>query len=71
MSLQEASEELAIELPEGEYETVAGFVLDVLGHIPSEGEAFERDNLKFEIVRMEYLKVEQIRVTKSEQTEVE
>jgi CBS domain containing-hemolysin-like protein len=43
----------------------------VLGHIPSEGEAFERDNLKFEIVRMEYLKVEQIRVTKSEQTEVE
>ena len=71
MSIQEASEELAIELPEGEYETVAGFVLDVLGHIPSEGEAFERDNLKFEIVRMEYLKVEQIRVTKSEQTEVE
>ena len=68
MSIQEASEELAIELPEGEFETIAGFALDVLGHIPSEGESFEQGNLKLEIAKMEYLKIERIRITKTEQT---
>ncbi|HAL49377.1 MAG: HlyC/CorC family transporter [SAR202 cluster bacterium] len=71
MSIQEASDELAIELRAGEFETIAGFALDVLGHIPSEGESFEQGNLKLEIVRMEYLKIEQIRITKTEQTESE
>ncbi len=71
MSIQEASDELEIALPEGEFETIAGFALDVLGHIPSEGESFEQGNLKLEIVRMEYLKIEQIRITKTEQTEGE
>jgi len=30
-----------IELPEGPYETVAGYVLAVLGHVPGDGEAVE------------------------------
>ena len=38
MDIREAMEELGIELPEGEFDTVAGFVLDALGHIPTEGE---------------------------------
>ena len=38
MSIHDANEELELGLPEGEYETVAGFVLSRLGHIPQEGE---------------------------------
>jgi len=38
MSIHDANEELELGLPEGEYETVAGFVLSLLGHIPQEGE---------------------------------
>ena len=34
-------DELDIDLGDGDYETVAGFVLDALGHIPREGESFE------------------------------
>ena len=64
MSIQEVNQEMDIELPDGEYETIAGFVLDVLGHIPGEGEQFDYADLKFEILEMRDLKIEEIRVTK-------
>lgn len=71
MIIQEANEEMGIELPQGEYETIAGFALDVLGHIPTRGEQFEYENLTFEILDMQDLRIEEIRVTKSETSEVE
>ena len=66
MIIQEANQEMNIELPHGEYETIAGFALDVLGHIPTRGEQFEYENLTFEILDMQDLRIEEIRVTKSE-----
>ena len=66
MSIDEANEELVIDLPEGEYETIAGFVLDLLGHIPVQGEQFEYGNLKVEITAMDHLKIETIKLTKTE-----
>jgi CBS domain containing-hemolysin-like protein len=44
MSIHDANEELELGLPEGEYETVAGFVLSRLGHIPQEGEQIVYDS---------------------------
>ena len=69
MSIQEANQELAIELPEGEFETIAGFALETLGHIPALNEEFEHENLKFEIIDMEGLRIEEIKITKSETRE--
>ena len=71
MSIQEANEEMVIEVPQGEYETIAGFALDILGHIPVKGEQFEYENIVFEILRMQGLRIEEVRVTKPETTEVE
>ena len=39
LNIDELSELLDVELPEGDYDTVAGFILDQLGHIPEEDEA--------------------------------
>jgi len=64
MSIDEATAELGIVLPEGEYDTVAGFVLEILGHIPNQGEQFEYRDLKIEITRMENLRVGAIKLTK-------
>lgn len=36
--LEEASETLGIDLPEGEYDTLSGFLMDQFGHIPEVGE---------------------------------
>ncbi|MCH8061103.1 MAG: HlyC/CorC family transporter [Chloroflexi bacterium] len=71
MSIEEVNEELGITLPDGEYETVAGFVLDVLGHIPAEGEQFEYGNLKFEVLEMSRMKIESVRLVKAEVVESE
>ena len=64
MSIDEVNEELTINLPEGDFETIAGFALAVLGYIPSEGEEFQYANLRLEITEMKDLKIETIKVTK-------
>jgi CBS domain containing-hemolysin-like protein len=40
-------------MPHGEYETLAGFVLERLGRIPEVGEAFEADGWQVEVVAIE------------------
>jgi CBS domain containing-hemolysin-like protein len=40
-------------VPEGDYETIAGFVLDRLGHIPEVGETFEHDGWHVDVVAVE------------------
>ena len=64
MRIEEANEEMELELPEGEYETVAGFVLDLLGHIPKQGKQLRYKGLKIVITKMRGLKIEEILLTK-------
>ena len=66
MSVDEVDEELDIHLPEGDFETMAGFVLDVLGHIPTPGEQFEHGDLRLEVTEMRGLKIETVKVTRLE-----
>jgi CBS domain containing-hemolysin-like protein len=44
MHRDEAEELLGVRFPEGEYETVAGFILEQLGRIPRKGESFQYDD---------------------------
>ncbi len=69
MSIDEANEELGINLPDGDFDTLAGFVLDRLGHIPEEGETLEHENLKIEVVEMRALKIETLKVFRAQATE--
>ncbi len=64
MSIDEVNEELGIDLPEGDFETIAGFALAALGHIPVQGEQFEFANLRLEITEMNGLKIEAVKVTR-------
>lgn len=64
MAIHDANEELALDIPEGDYETVAGFVLSQLGHIPESGEQFIFNDLRVAVTKMEGRKVEEVTVTK-------
>jgi len=64
MRIEEANEEMELELPEGDYETVAGFVLHLLGHIPRLNEQLRYRGLKLVITEMRGLKIEKILLTK-------
>ena len=64
MRIEEANEEMGLELPEGEYETVAGFVLHLLGRIPKQGQQLRYKGLKIVVTKMKGLKIEEILLTK-------
>lgn len=66
MSIDEANEELSLGLPQGEFDTVAGFLLDVMGHIPEEGEELEYGDLHIRIMEMRDLKIETVLVARAE-----
>lgn len=67
MRIEEANEEMGLELPEGDYETVAGFVLHLLGRIPRQSQQLKYKGLKMVITKMKGLKIEEILLTKEKQ----
>lgn len=73
LSVGELEELLDTELPEGDYDTVAGFVLDQLGHIPEEGEeaAVQFENLTFTVSEMDDLRIENIIVKRTPEEDSE
>jgi putative hemolysin len=62
--IEDANEELGLNLPGGDYETVAGFILSQLGRIPKQGEHFKYQNLKFVITEMRGMKIAKVIVTR-------
>ena len=69
MRIEEANEEMGLELPEGDYETVAGFALHLLGYIPKQGEQLRYQGLKLVITKMRGVKIEEILLTKEKPKE--
>jgi putative hemolysin len=70
MRIEEANRELGLELPEGDYETVAGFVLHLLGRIPKQGQQLKYKSLKIVITKMKGFKIEEILLTKEKPKDV-
>jgi putative hemolysin len=64
MRVEEVNEELGIRLPGGDYETIAGLVLNRLGHIPKEGEQFRYHDIKLTVREMRGLKIEKLRIVR-------
>ncbi|MCU1352001.1 MAG: hypothetical protein JWM05_1210 [Acidimicrobiales bacterium] len=57
----EVREILGFDMPEGEYETLAGFLLDQLGHLPEVGERVTYHGWQFEIVEMDRRRIALVR----------
>jgi CBS domain containing-hemolysin-like protein len=57
-------ERTGFRLPEGPYETLAGFLMARLGHIPVEGETVVEDGWEFTVVEVDRRRVEQVRVAR-------
>jgi putative hemolysin len=48
---------------EGYYQTMGGFVMTFLGHIPTAGDHFELDGLRYEVIDMDGMRVDKILVS--------
>jgi putative hemolysin len=64
MRIDEINEELNLNLPEGGYETIAGFVLHLLGRFPKRGQQLRHGDLKLVITKMKGMKIEEVLITK-------
>ena len=71
LNIDELSELLDTELPEGDYDTVAGFILDQLGHIPEEDQetSLEYKNLTFVVQEMDDRRIEQVLVRRNPESD--
>ena len=64
LSISEANERLGLGLPAGEYETVAGFLLEQLGRIPTLDVVVVHKNFRCAIVEMKGARISRVRLTR-------
>jgi putative hemolysin len=64
IDIEEIEELIGKDLPEGDYETLAGFIMDELQCIPKNGEMNEVvfENVKFTVLEVEDRRIEKIKV---------
>jgi putative hemolysin len=65
MNLDDFAEQTGVELPDGPYETVAGYLLATLGHIPQAGESAELDGTRLTVTELDGRRIARVKVTAS------
>ena len=63
VDIDELQEKMEIQLPKGDYETIAGYVLEKLGAIPEIRAEFELDGFSFTILRATANRIDLVRIT--------
>jgi putative hemolysin len=63
LNLDDFAEQTSIELPEGPYETAAGYVLAALGEVPSVGDAINVPGYTITVTEMDGRRIARLRVT--------
>lgn len=62
LNLDDFAQETGVSLPEGPYETVAGYIVAVLGHLPRVGEAVEAAGHRLTVTELDGHRVARVRV---------
>ena len=63
LNLDEFFEQTQVRLPDGPYETVAGYVMAVLGRLPRQGDAIEFQDARIKVVAMDGRRIARVRVS--------
>ncbi|MEW5867667.1 MAG: hemolysin family protein [Chloroflexota bacterium] len=61
--IEDVNEQLGLNLQDPNYDTIAGYVLGKLGHIPGNKEAIEGDGVRIRIIEMDGLRIARISLT--------
>jgi putative hemolysin len=62
--LEDVNEQLDLELPQGDYETLAGFVLERLGRLPEIGDSLTYNGIRLTVLEMQGPRIKQIEITR-------
>jgi magnesium and cobalt transporter len=66
--IEDVEEELEVQLPRGDYDTLGGFLSHLLGHVPAQGEQGAYEKILFTVEEADARKVSTIRVTVAEES---
>jgi CBS domain containing-hemolysin-like protein len=67
ISPDEIAEHFSVNLPEGEFDTLGGFLIDQLGRLPEAGDKIQYGPLLFEITRVHQQRIERVRIARIEE----
>jgi CBS domain containing-hemolysin-like protein len=62
-SIDDFNEQFAVEVPQADYHTVAGFVFGALGHAPQEGDEVAHDGMVFRVLDVDGSRINRLTVT--------
>jgi CBS domain containing-hemolysin-like protein len=65
LRVDEVADAVGLAMPEGDYETVAGLVLERLGRIPDVGDEVELDGWQLTVIRMDRRRIADLRLTRT------
>ncbi|MCK5351623.1 magnesium/cobalt efflux protein, partial [bacterium] len=65
--IEDVEEELNVQIPRGEYDTLGGFLSHLLGHVPVQGEQGQYGTILFTVEEADARKVSTIRVSIAEE----
>ena len=63
MNLDDFAEQTGVELPDGPYETVAGFLLAALGHLPQTGESTDLNGSRLTVTELDGRRISRVKVS--------
>ncbi len=59
-SIDDVRDQLGVDIPDGEYVTLGGFLFDAFGHIPEEGERLRHDGWELRVAEMDKRRVAKV-----------
>src|SRR5215216_1148472 len=62
MRVEDVNEELALNIPPGDYETLAGFILARLGRLPANGDTLTYNGIRLTVIEMQGPRIKQIEI---------
>jgi len=65
LNLEDFAEQTGVPLPEGPYETVAGWMASALGHLPTVGESVDADGHRLTVTELDGRRVARVRLTRT------
>jgi len=63
MNLDDFAEQTGVELPDGPYETVAGFLLSALGHLPETGESTDFNGSRLTVTELDGRRISRVKMS--------
>jgi CBS domain containing-hemolysin-like protein len=64
MPIDELTDLISVEFPEGDWDTVGGLVFDLLGHVPTEGETVDYDGVRLQAEKVQGRRIARVRISK-------